>query len=200
MQLLKSILKKAQNANQDPYLAILQYRNAPLHGNVSSAQLLMSRRLQANLPVTATYLTPSVPCQDDVQKMLGQQRERQRQVYNRTALFQPLSALQPGERIRMQMEKGSPWRLATVVASAGPRSYLVRTDDGKSYRRNRAMLKTTAEPHANGAMEEFEVPVPEISGLSDGRNENQGLSLEKPPVITRYGRVSRPPVRYPNDL
>jgi len=50
---VKRILKKAESDGSDPYIALLQYRNAPISGlEYSPAQLLMSRRLRSKLPVT----------------------------------------------------------------------------------------------------------------------------------------------------
>lgn len=52
IQTMKILLKKAQE--RDLYLALLEYRNAPLDGvKLSPAQLLMGKRLKTKLPATA---------------------------------------------------------------------------------------------------------------------------------------------------
>ena len=44
VQSLKNLLKRSQCDNDDPYVALLQYRNTPLDGiGLSPAQLLMGR-------------------------------------------------------------------------------------------------------------------------------------------------------------
>ena len=58
VQTVKRILEKCAATQQDPYLALLDYRNTPING-VSPAQALMSRRLRSTLPVTNTKLDPS---------------------------------------------------------------------------------------------------------------------------------------------
>ena len=207
IQTVKGILKKAKVLRQDPYLALLQYRNAPLQDNVSSAQLLMNRHLRTNLPATDAYLMPRVPDQKTAEKAFSRQQERQRQAYNRTALFQPLSPLQPGERIRMQIERGSSWRPATVIASAGPRSYIVKTENGATYRRNRVMLRQTKESFEERPIYEDLDDVPITARNASDQIQEHGGSLpsecpernvpsERPALITRSGRVSRPPERF----
>ena len=55
VQTIKNLLKKAQ----DPYKALLNYRNTPLDGiNLSPAQLLMGRRLKSSLPTKVDLLKP----------------------------------------------------------------------------------------------------------------------------------------------
>ena len=95
----------------------------------------------------------------------------------------------------MQKEKGCPWTSAIVVSPAGPRSYLVKADNGVIYRRNRSMLRPTSETPTGAkdntfvAYDDIDIPTAEIS--EDLASEVQA------PAITRSGRVSRPPIRYP---
>ena len=48
VQTVKNILFKCNETKQDPYLALLQYRNTPING-VSPAQALMNRQLNTTL-------------------------------------------------------------------------------------------------------------------------------------------------------
>ena len=54
-----------------------------------------------------------------------------------------LSTLKPGQTIRVQM--GKKWVKAKVEEQVDIRSYRLRTEDGKQYRRNRKHLRTTQE-------------------------------------------------------
>ena len=68
---VKSLLKKAE----DPYMAILTYRSTPLSSGFSPAEILMSRRLCANLPIMQSQLQPSVP---DFSLLKAREEERKR--------------------------------------------------------------------------------------------------------------------------
>ena len=53
IQTIKNLLRKADDEGNDPYIALLEYRNTPITGlQESPAQLLMSRML---VEVEATY-------------------------------------------------------------------------------------------------------------------------------------------------
>ena len=57
IQTVKNLLKKADESNGDPNIALLEYRNSPLDGvGLSPAQLLMNRTLRSKLPTSKTWL------------------------------------------------------------------------------------------------------------------------------------------------
>ncbi|XP_033100322.1 uncharacterized protein K02A2.6-like [Anneissia japonica] len=58
VQTAKLILKKAKEDKQDPYIALLNYRNTPRDGLPSPVQLLMSRRTKTQLPTSKKLLKP----------------------------------------------------------------------------------------------------------------------------------------------
>ncbi|XP_061196319.1 uncharacterized protein K02A2.6-like [Saccostrea echinata] len=58
-QTVKQLLKKAEESNTDPNIALLEYRNTPIDGvGKSPAQFLMNRNLRSKLPTTQTWLEP----------------------------------------------------------------------------------------------------------------------------------------------
>ncbi|MCY3930012.1 MAG: RNase H-like domain-containing protein, partial [Acidobacteria bacterium] len=57
VQTIKQLLKKAE----DPYVALLAYRNTPLHLGYSPAQLLMCRRLRTSVPTIRSLREPEIP-------------------------------------------------------------------------------------------------------------------------------------------
>ncbi|PIK40122.1 hypothetical protein BSL78_23023 [Apostichopus japonicus] len=59
VQTAKNVLKKAEQSNQDPHLALLELRNTPIDSNLQSpAQILMGRRLKSTLPASKELLKP----------------------------------------------------------------------------------------------------------------------------------------------
>ena len=59
IQTNKNVLKKIEEARTDQHLTLLSLRNTPISEiNVSTAQLLFSRRLRDTLPVLSNKLLP----------------------------------------------------------------------------------------------------------------------------------------------
>ncbi|KAI4890020.1 hypothetical protein NFI96_028668, partial [Prochilodus magdalenae] len=134
----KRILTKAKEDGKDPYLALLEYRNTPVDGLKSPAQILMSRRLRSILPTTAKQLQPQTTPPNTVQARREECQRRQRQHYNKAA--RPLPTLSPRAPIRFQQDDGH-WQPATVIQPAEtPRSYHIKTSDGQIFRQNRRHL------------------------------------------------------------
>ena len=83
IQTIKNLLRKADDGN-DPYIALLEYRNTPITGlQESPAQLLMSRMLKSKLPTTTALLRPKV--QEKVRKKLEQRAVKQKEYFDRNA-------------------------------------------------------------------------------------------------------------------
>ena len=136
----KLLILKAQESKTDPYLALLELRNIPSESmKTSPAQRLFSRRTQTQLPTAKTLLKPQT-CTEVTDK-LYKKKEKQAKYYNRDVT--ELSTLKPGQTIRVQM--GKKWVKAKVEEQVDIRSYRLRTEDGKQYRRNRKHLRTTQE-------------------------------------------------------
>lgn len=62
VQTAKMLLEKAKADKSDPHLSLLEYRNSPVDGFKSPAQLLMSRRLRSTLPNTNQQLQSDDSC------------------------------------------------------------------------------------------------------------------------------------------
>uniref|UniRef100_A0A3Q4MZZ0 Integrase catalytic domain-containing protein n=1 Tax=Neolamprologus brichardi TaxID=32507 RepID=A0A3Q4MZZ0_NEOBR len=127
VQTAKRILTKAKQDKMDPYLSLLEYRNTPVDGLKSPAQILMSRRLRSILPSTTAQLRPQVTPQSLVQERREECQLRQKRHYDTSA--RPLLTPQAGALIHYQQEDGT-WQPATIVKPAEtPRSYHIKTGD-----------------------------------------------------------------------
>jgi len=92
---VKNLLKKSQ----DLYMAMLTYRSSPLWNGFSPPEMLMSRRLHANLPMTHTQLLPSVPDFAMLKAKEEKQRMKQKSTFDRHHAVQDLDPLLPGEQV-----------------------------------------------------------------------------------------------------
>ena len=73
-----------------------------------------------------------------VRAELAKERDRQKYQYDKHS--HPLSTLKKGDKVTFQ--RGHKWLPATVTAATQhPRSYIITTPNGQSYRRNRRHLR-----------------------------------------------------------
>ena len=150
-------MKKAKHSGQDPWLAVLDFRNTPSQGiGESPCQRLMNRRTKTLMPLKETLLKPR-GTKDNIEKM-KKEKDRQAGYYNRTA--KDLQELQPGDIVRVKptQARDKEWKKGTIVTKEGQRSYTVQTRDG-TYRRNRSHLKNTPEePNDFSVIPDYCVP------------------------------------------
>ncbi|KAJ8006345.1 hypothetical protein DPEC_G00134270 [Dallia pectoralis] len=140
VKIVKNLCRRAAFAGEDPWKAILHWRNTPTEGlYCSPAQRLMSRRLRTHLPVTDQLLTPRVI--NEIPDKLCMKRRMAKLSYDRSA--KDLPELNIGQPIRMKPLPGDRtgrWRKGVCLQQAGPRSYVVNVE-GTTYRRNRVDLR-----------------------------------------------------------
>ena len=122
VQTLKRILKKATDLREDPFLALLEYRNTPVSGmKYSPAQILFSRRLRTKLPIATSLLSPVVV---DPSFDLIRNQARQKRYYDRRGV-KPLPSLKRGDVVCYR--KNNMWQKSDVVKDCKePRSYMIR--------------------------------------------------------------------------
>lgn len=160
----KSLLKKAQKAKTDPWLAVLDHRNTPSVGMTSSpAQRLMSRRTKTLLPTSGQLLKPMVV--EGAKEEKERRTARQARYYDQAA--KDLPPLNKGAAVRIQplKDRKGPWMKATVGRRVDSRSYRVRTDEGAVLRRNRRHLRATKEMPRQPNPQELEVEIPDPQEL-----------------------------------
>ena len=141
---IKNLLKKAQEANTDAYLALLELRNVPSESMATSpCQRLFSRRTRTRIPMAHSLLKPKT-CRE-VPSKLVKRKEKQAKYYNQGS--HDLETLQPGQTVRVRM--GQKWVKAKVKHQVDVRSYKLHTEDGREYRRNRRQIRATGETMTN---------------------------------------------------
>ncbi|CDQ64849.1 unnamed protein product [Oncorhynchus mykiss] len=148
VKIAKNLLSRALRDSNDPWKAILQWRNTPTENMDSSpAQRLLSRRLKTTIPVANKLLEPCVMV--GLTDKLRHRKQLAKCFYDRTA--RDLPELEVGETIRMKPLLGDHtglWRLGTCLQRVAPRSYLVDVG-GSLYRRNRVDLRVAEQTNQN---------------------------------------------------
>lgn len=202
----KNLLRKTSDAQEDQYLALLDFRNTPTQGLGSSpVQRLMNKRTRSLLPMTRRLLEPRT-VNDDCARMQKRQ-QNQSKYFDRSA--KDLKPLEEGDTVRMKpfIKGKKEWKKGVVVERLDERSYEIQTDDG-TYRRNRVHLKCTNEPFEPKV--EFDTQEAEMKIVENSTSTSQNVTpVEKQPsqgtpvkvpnsspvMRTRAGRTVRPPLR-----
>ena len=163
------------------------------------------------MPTAEMLLKPEVA--DAIEEHTKLRRQKAKH-YDKTA--KSLPELEIGENVKLQSVKTKPdqWTNGSCVAKVGPRSYLIETDDGKLYRRNRKFIRkdTTAETALKDEVippqiqlplattetpqqsEEVKItPIKQVP-LKDETTSNE--TTENKQYTTRYGRNVKPPKRF----
>lgn len=182
VQTAKNMLRKCSQDNSDIKLALLMYRNTPRSEALGSPnQRLMSRNTRSFLTMFEDQLKPQIV--NDVQINLQHLRDKQKHYYDRSA--HPASQLSVGDQVRLQQSNRN-WTNATVMASAGkPRSFLVRTDAGKDFRRNtsqihRTRAKIERSPCPTPTNKEFFLPKENDDMPDEAPNTKNDVAQETP--------------------
>ena len=93
----KNVLKKSRE--EDPYIALLAYRNTPQQGHVfSPAQKLMARRLRDLIPMVTSKLQPQLTVLSVVTQNIAERKQKAKAHYDKRASKQ-LSEFTIGERV-----------------------------------------------------------------------------------------------------
>uniref|UniRef100_A0A8D2JBQ7 Integrase catalytic domain-containing protein n=1 Tax=Varanus komodoensis TaxID=61221 RepID=A0A8D2JBQ7_VARKO len=139
VKIVKNFFKKSKYDGNDPWKAVLHWRNTPTKDMDSSlAQRLMSRRLKTSLPVANKLLEPCVVT--GVLEKLRRRKQISKLTYD--VSVKDLPELSIEEPIRMKPLPGDRtgrWRLGTCVQRVAPHSYVVDVDNSL-YHRNRVDL------------------------------------------------------------
>ena len=140
VKIMKGLIKKAKKEGEDPWLAVLEWRNTPTtNSNCSPTQKLFSRRTRSSIPTKDQLLEPKVVT--DVPSSVVKRHLEAKKFYDKGA--KSLPELYPGEPVKVKpvQAKDKTWSSGVCVDQVSPRSYKVKVG-GNIYRRNRIHLKS----------------------------------------------------------
>ena len=140
VQTVKNLLKKSD----DKYLALMNYRNTPLHNGYSPAQLSMGRRFKTLVPCHPDELLPSTVDSTVLQRKEKDYRAKMAQNYNKRHRVVTNDNFAVGDRVYIPdcSKKG-----VIEKIDDKPRSILIKTDNGVM-RRNRRMVRKYKSPES----------------------------------------------------
>lgn len=177
---VKELVKQA-----DPYIALLNYRNTPIHNGFSPAELLMNRKLNTKLPMLPSNLNPSPPDMDRVKEREEDYRCKTKLNFDRRHNSRHLTDLNSGDDVWLRDRN----EVGTVRDKLHERAYEVATPKG-TYVRNRIQLSELPSEKQAAPSAEICVPTPPKPVDSE---PDKGPAL---PVTTKSGREIKIPSRY----
>ena len=168
----------------------------------------MSRQTKTLLPTMAQQLKPKITT--DTQQERKKNKEKQASYYNRSV--KQRAPLEEGDTVRIKPQIGKLWTKGRVEKRVTePRSYTIRTEEGRVYRRNTGDLKKTEEtfeetppqviePHIDTTEVSAGIAPPNITENTTAAEvceppEDIDPPTEKPRT-TKSGRVINIPSRY----
>lgn len=203
---IKNMFKKIENGNQDPNLALLEYRNTPISNEIKSPnQLLLGLKTRGLLPFSIEK-----ECQLKNMEVKTKLQERQNvQKYNYDKSAHKLEPLNVHDQVFVRKEKNKPLVSGKVTDYCNrPRSYEVELDNGKKFERNRVHLYKTPRKVNND--EKIEILPNQINNEENQSNSKVETSTKESSVncesinpsivnnspkliVTRSGRTVQPP-------
>ena len=187
---VKNMLKRTSHDKSDQYLALLEMRNTLRQDvNRSPAQTVFGRFARSVLPVFLKHCTTL-----DVRKRLTR-RHQTKQCYDRHPRSLRICTLHANQPVYFQHSPRKGWTKGTIVHRIGPRSCIVKSIDGSTYKRNLVHIYpfTSRESshselqHCNTSM-----PVPFVSHPDVTCDSNAvPVNTQSRPVFSNPGDSSR---------
>ena len=129
------------NKSSDEYLALLNYRDTPLHHGYSPAQLSMGRKLHTRVPFHPDKLKPETPDYDHIRRKEREYQAKLKFNYDQRHRVVEGVGPSPGDRVWIPGLKAE----GTVIKQhESPRSVVKETSNGQ-VRRNRRMTQRVLE-------------------------------------------------------
>ena len=141
VQTVENILRKCEEDKEDPYLALLSYRDTPLDNQLKSpTELLTNRKFKTRLPMYQRN-PPNSRDHEARRIQFATRKKKEAQYYNQR-LGPPKKPLEVDQPIRMFDHHSQTWEPGVVIQPAkDPTSYIVRANSiGATYRRTGSQL------------------------------------------------------------
>ncbi|KAJ8007533.1 hypothetical protein DPEC_G00095010 [Dallia pectoralis] len=162
----------------------------------------MGRRIRTTVPKLHHQLRPAWPNLSIVKQTDAKAKQTYETTYNRRYTAKPLPALGVGDRVRLKTDSEKTWRGTGVIQAScsTPRSFVVKTPQGDTTRRNRRHLQIVNQESCNTPIQLPGVSTPPgstVSTTSPTQNDSEtGNTISSPRVLrTRSGRTVKPVIK-----
>ena len=170
VKIMKNLIKKAKENNEDPFVALMELRNTPRqYVERSPAQMMLGRKPR-------TFL-PQKPDKASVPKSQSVRQESVKKHYDKSA--KDLKPLEVGSPVYFRTPQNK-WGAGKVV-SKNDRKYKVLSEDGTIYIRNRVHLNKKYSPFDN-ALEILTSPSITPEPESDRQQHVKPARMRKRPM------------------
>lgn len=192
VSICKNLLRRSAQSHNDINFFLMEYRAFPLNNiNLSPAQLFLSRNLKTKLPISEQLLQPEIIM--NMAPKFKSEQTKQKHYFDKTT--KELKELSDNQNVLIKKE--NTWYPGKVVTKHGaPRSYFVRDEEGKLFRRNRKYLRPSMNSPERKNNDTGIENVHEQSHSNKSHNqeeqESTGTALT-PEIRTRAGRLVQRP-------
>lgn len=189
---IKCIIKKCNNENSDPCLAI-EFTNTPSKSTgMSPTQRFFGRQLRSVLPTMKKFLSPFNA--EETKTKIRKAKQHQKKYYDKNA--HDLIELRKGDQVTVQpYGKNQYWKKAVVTEKFKYRRYMIELENGKRLVRNRRHLRLTTRPKHSNMMETNRKQDITNSGSKENTKQQQPDKTERQPRLKRV-TAGRTPNRY----
>jgi hypothetical protein len=174
------IVKRIFKVSDDPWRALMEWRNTPNRDFDSPNTRLLGRQVRCFLPIAEEHLRYAAP---DLESIEAQRMRRQEKQQSRPG--RQLESLRIGQPVALRTvgDHVNKWKEARVVQPLSDRSYLVESE-GSLFRRNRTWLKPD---------QSVRLPSADGEGSVSEESVDRGPSTSPLPTRNPSTRERRPP-------
>lgn len=218
----KNILKRSIEAGSvgSYHHRVLEYNTTPVASlGFTPSELFLGRKLKTRILVSESVLSRMVIPEVEVSKKILEKRERQKIYYDASA--KELVVLSIGDSVIFRKSVDD-WEYGVVVNRVNDRSYIIKTVNGRHFRRNRRLIRRSKNvTNVIDDMVDIEIdpidPIvlqdqngPQLNERETGQGNGEQVTTsesdstevvnsnieESSSSMSRSGRHVRPPLRY----
>ncbi|CAG2251607.1 unnamed protein product [Mytilus edulis] len=140
VKVIKNMIKKTLQDGRDQYEALLELRNTPTQKTgLSPTEIMFGRKTRSMIPSINTE--QKVPNAKTTESR-STRKQSVKKCYDKRA--KNLPPLGSGDSVYFEHKQGQHWKLGKVKERLSERAYIVKSQEGVPYRRNRSHMRPTS--------------------------------------------------------